>query len=173
MRPLAPLLLSALLAACAAAPGGPASPASSSSSSSVASAAATADVFLIAIETPEDDGTTIGCGDSTVAVQRAVTGATLPYAVQELLSLQRSAASPNVAGYYNALYQSDLHVASATMSGSTAVLALTGTLLSGGTCDDPRIYWQISDTATQFPGVDAVTITVNGNPLDQSGGAAG
>jgi hypothetical protein len=76
-------------------------------------------------------------------------------------------------GLYNALYQSDLVVQGINIQNGRATIALTGTLTSGGVCDDPRIMEQLRQTALQFSTVNSVAITVNGVPLESLLSGAG
>lgn len=76
--------------------------------------------------------------------------------------------------HYNALYQSELTVDSVLWTPEIVTVALSGTLISGGTCDDPRIQAQIMETIKANLSSDAIiSVSINGDDLanyfDQSG----
>ncbi|EKD99729.1 MAG: hypothetical protein ACD_22C00189G0007 [uncultured bacterium] len=64
-------------------------------------------------------------------------------------------------GLYNSLYQSNIVVDKVEISKNKASVYLTGTMLSGGTCDDPRIMAQLTQTVLQFEDIKEVTFFVN------------
>jgi spore germination protein GerM len=66
---------------------------------------------------------------------------------------------------YNALYQSDLQVESVSIVDGIATINLTGRLLMGGECDNPRIQAQLEQTVLQFPTVTKAEIFINGKTL--------
>jgi len=111
-----------------------------------------------------------GRGDSVVAVEsgRVRTGslATDVYiALQELLSIET--ASYGDQGYIDALYDAGLslqHV-NASGSGATVDVALTGTPEPADECARARMEAQILYTVFQFPGVDSVSVLLNGNAI--------
>jgi hypothetical protein len=92
------------------------------------------------------------------------TQAVLRAALEKLFSAKQQFYGES--GYYNALYQSDLEVASVTIEQGRAIIHLTGTILLGGTCDAPRVQAQIEQTALQFSTVSDVTVFVNDIPLE-------
>ncbi len=110
-------------------------------------------------------GLPIGCGDSAVPVQVETppTQQVLQAALVALLSIKDQFYGQS--GLYNALYQSDLQVASVTINSGKASVYLTGTLLMGGECDSPRVQAQLEQTILQFPTVTEVAIFINGKPL--------
>jgi spore germination protein GerM len=122
-------------------------------------------IFLIVVGDNGASGPLVGCGDSAVSVRRQIpeTRGVLRAALNELLSLHDQFYGES--GFYNALYQSSLTLDGVTIVNGTAKIELSGTLLSGGTCDDPRIIAQIEYTARQFSTVRAVEITVNGTDI--------
>lgn len=124
-------------------------------------------VFLVAVGDEGKTGEAIGCGDSLVAVSRDITPTTKPLeaAMKELLSLKTR--DYGESGLITALYQSNLTVKSVAISNGTATVKLSGTVTSGGTCDDPRIVQQLKATALQFTSVKKVDISINEIPLDQ------
>ena len=70
-------------------------------------------------------------------------------------------------GLYNALHNSDLRVGPIDIVNREAIIDLYGDLSLGGVCDNPRVDAQLTQTALQFSTVDAVTIRVNGTPLEE------
>lgn len=120
-------------------------------------------IFLIIVDDQGKSGDPIGCGDSIVAVERKITPTRTPLraALEELLSIREALVGE--AELYNALYQSALTVGDITIDqNGKAIVHLSGTLLSAGTCDDPRLIAQLTYTAMQFSTVKDVGIYVNG-----------
>ena len=123
-------------------------------------------LFLVAVG-DTTAGAEIGCGDSLVGVtQKLTTSTPLADTIRALLAIKDEHYGQT--GLYNALWQSDLSLQSATISNGVATIALTGNLRLGGTCDSPRVKEQLTVTATQFESVDSANITLNGQPLDQA-----
>jgi spore germination protein GerM len=56
-------------------------------------------------------------------------------------------------------------VESATLENGLATVHLTGQFVLGGVCDNPRFQSQLEYTVLQFPGVEAVEIYINNQPL--------
>lgn len=123
------------------------------------------EIFLIAMEDNGQSGVQVGCGDSAIAVQVETppTQAVLTAALTALLSVKDQYYGQS--GLYNALYQSDLQVDSVNISNGTATVYLTGTLILGGECDNPRVQAQLEQTVLQFPSVNQADIFINGKPL--------
>lgn len=119
-------------------------------------------VYLVA---PETEGG-FGCGDSLVAIEQpaATPGAPLQSALGALFTLDPSLYEP--LGLYNVFAQSNLTIERVSIDNGTATIALRGDLLLGGVCDNPRVLAQIEATATQFDTVDAVVVTLNGQPIE-------
>ena len=134
--------------------------------SSATPAQQTVQIFLIALEDNGQSGKKIGCGDSVVPVQVTVphTQGVLRAALEALLSLKEP--SYGQSGLYNALYQSNLQLESVKLERGKADINLSGTLMLGGECDNPRVKAQIEETALQFPTVSEVSVFVNGTPLE-------
>ena len=124
-------------------------------------------VFLIAIEDNGQSGTLVGCGDSAIPVTVTIprTQGVLKAALQKLLSIKEQ--SYGESGLYNALYQSDLELQNVTIEQGTAIIHLTGTLMLGGVCDNPRVEAQIEETALQFSTVSNVSVFLNDTPLEE------
>lgn len=126
----------------------------------------TLQVFLIALEDGGQSGQEVGCGDSAVAVEVVVprTQGVLRAALTALLSMRDQYYGES--GLYNALYQSDLSVEGVTIENGEALVNLSGTLLLGGVCDNPRVEAQLEQTALQFSTVSRASVFVNGVPLE-------
>ena len=122
-------------------------------------------IYLIALEDNGQSGPLVGCGDSVVPVQVPITPTkeVLKAAMEALITLKGQYYGGS--GLYNALYQSDLHLNGVNIKNGQAIVDLSGTLQSGGACDDPRIEAQLNATALQFSTVKEVSVTVNGRPL--------
>lgn len=123
-------------------------------------------IFMINPGDNGKEGVLVGCGDSAVAVQREVpqTQTVLKAAIEQLLSVKDK--DYGMSGYYNALYQSNLTLNSATIDSSgKATIKLSGNLLTSGACDNPRVIAQITETAKQFPSVKSVEVLVNGQDI--------
>ncbi|MGV8026022.1 MAG: GerMN domain-containing protein [Anaerolineaceae bacterium] len=132
-------------------------------STSISSKPQTIFIYLVAVGDNGISGEMIGCGDSLVPVEVAIepTEAVLRSALTALLNL-----SPEMtygqSGLYNALYLSDLQIESLDIIDREAIISLTGTMVTGGECDIPRIEAQLTAIAMQFSTIDSVTITING-----------
>jgi spore germination protein GerM len=124
-------------------------------------------LFFVALGDGGKAGQKIGCGDSIVAVDRQIpaTNSTLTATYKALFALTDKNDGPS--GLYNALYQSKLKVDGISISAGKAVINLSGSLLLGGTCDNPRVQAQIEQTALQFSTVKSVSIFLNGVALEQ------
>ncbi len=132
-----------------------------------APAAQSVSIFLVALEDNGATGPKIGCNDSLVAVpvSMAPTQAVLRAALEQLLSLKT--AYYGQSGLYHALYQSDLAIDDLSIQDGEAIIHLTGQLVLGGECDDPRVKAQLEATARQFSTVKQVSIFINDVPLDE------
>lgn len=121
-------------------------------------------IYLIAIGDEGKSGEEIGCQDSIVPVQVDVLPTTQPLhaAIQKLFDTGQYYGE---SGLYNALYQSDLDIQSIEIQNTHAIIRLTGTLRSGGVCDDPRIEEQLRRTALGFETVQTVSVFINGEEL--------
>lgn len=123
-------------------------------------------LYLIALDDGGVSGKEIGCNDSVVAVDKDITATSAPLrsAYEQLLSLDTR--DYGKSGLVNALYNSDLTIDEVTIQNKVATVKLKGTLSSGGTCDDPRIIAQLTQTALQFASVASVQVYVNGQKLE-------
>lgn len=105
--------------------------------------------------------TTFGCGDEIEMVNRSVSTTTpLKTAIEELLSVHTR--DYGMSGLTTALYQNSFTVDSVTITGTHADIDLSGTIMIGGVCDNPRIQEQIKKTILQFPTITSYQIKLNG-----------
>jgi|GEM_PF-3320313 len=134
-------------------------------------AGSTTNMYYVALDDDGRTGEKIGCGDSIVPVARALslTNRTEEQKMRIALESLLADKATTVIGtsYRNALAESTLRINQIAFDNATQqyVVALSGTLVSGGTCDDPRIIAQLTRTVAQFAPNNGVTITVNGTPL--------
>jgi hypothetical protein len=124
-------------------------------------------IFLIALEDNGQSGTQVGCGDSAIPITVSIprTQGILRAALEKLFSAKQQFYGES--GYYNALYQSDLQVATVTIEQGKAIIHLTGSVMLGGVCDAPRVEAQIEQTALQFSTVNDVAVFINDIPLEE------
>jgi hypothetical protein len=54
-----------------------------------------------------------------------------------------------------------------SVNNGAAEIRLSGSLVSGGVCDGPRIIGQLSATALQFDDISVARFFVNGLPLEE------
>lgn len=125
-------------------------------------------LYFVALNDNGASGKKIGCNDSLVAVDRAIptTNAPLTASLKELFSLTDQ--NYGQSGLYNALYQSKLKVGSISIVSGKATINLTGSLVLGGVCDNPRVQAQIEQVALQFSTVKTVAVFLNGVSLQQA-----
>lgn len=130
-------------------------------------------IYLIALEDNGQSGAAIGCGDSAIPVTVSIepTIAPLTAALEKMFAIDEQYYGQS--GLYNALYPSNLSVQGIDINNRHATIALTGDLQAGGTCDVPRIEAQLKETARQYYTIDTVSVTVNGQPLENMLSAAG
>ncbi|WP_236558288.1 GerMN domain-containing protein [Arthrobacter sp. 9V] len=124
-------------------------------------------VYYVAIDDGGARGVRFGCNDSLVPVRGvAVPGDPLSVALGRLLETGMPVDSD--AALYDALADSSLQYLSGYMSGSTAVVNLSGSLRPGGVCDIPRIQAQLTQTIVQASGASRAEIYVNGRTLTEA-----
>ncbi len=125
-------------------------------------------IYLIGIGDNGQGGSMIGCDDSVIPVQVQIepTQAVLKAALEKLLSIKDQYYGQS--GLYDALYQSDLQVESATITNGKANVHLTGTMQLAGECDNPRVQAQLENTVLQFPTVTSADIFINGKTLSEA-----
>ncbi len=118
-------------------------------------------IYMIGLE-----GGTVGCGDQVVAVRRDIPKTPAPLTAALNLQLAQKSQYYGESGLYNALYQSNLRIASISRNGTAWTIRLTGSLVLGGVCDGPRVKAQLEQTALQFSTVKSVQYYVNGKTLE-------
>lgn len=128
----------------------------------------TVQVYLIALEDNGQAGLPVGCGDSTVPVQVQIqpTQGVLKAAMEALLSIKEQ--TYGLSGLYNALYQSDLQVDRVEIKDGKAEVFLSGSMMLGGVCDNPRVQAQLVQTMLQFPTVTEAEVYINGISLEEA-----
>ncbi|HET7038183.1 MAG TPA: hypothetical protein VFI42_21090 [Thermomicrobiaceae bacterium] len=134
-------------------------------------AASNANIYLVALNDNGQSGMQIGCLDSLIPVQTQIQASggvesRISAALTALFAIHDQFYGQS--GLYNGLHLSTLSVANVTMGGPdghTAVVHLSGTMASGGICDDPRIEQQVEQTILQFPGVWDTTVYLGDRQL--------
>jgi hypothetical protein len=123
------------------------------------------EIYLIALEDNGQTGIAVGCGDSAVPVQVQIepTQGVLKAALEALLAIKEQYYGQS--GLYNALYQSDLQVESVKITDGNAEVHLSGSLILGGECDNPRVQAQLEQTILQFSTVTQASVYINGKTL--------
>jgi hypothetical protein len=123
------------------------------------------EIYLIAIDDNGQAGIQVGCGDSAIPVDVQIqpTQGVLRSALEALLSIKEQYYGQS--GLYNALYQSDLQVESVSITDGNAQVYLTGSMMLGGECDNPRVQAQLEQTVLQFSTVTRASIFINGKTL--------
>lgn len=120
-------------------------------------------------------GETIGCGDTLQLVEQEISpngdAGTVKAALEALFAIEGS--NYGESGLYNALYQSDITVGAVVVGNgnspdATVEVTLSGNIISGGTCDDPRIEEQIRATVeANAPEGATITIVFDGEDLHE------
>jgi hypothetical protein len=126
-------------------------------------------IFLIDREDGGVLGRKDGCGGSAVPIE-----ASLPHrmpalggALETLLDLRGDAEDPR-SGLYNALHASPLEVSRIERRGSELRVRLEGYLELGEKCDGERVLAQLTETALQFPDIQAVFFYLGDKPLREA-----
>ncbi len=126
-----------------------------------------AHLYFIALEDNGQQGEMIGCNDSVVPVLVEIPGEEdqIQAALERLLSIKNKT-YPGT-DLYNSLSQSTLTLDSVTVTDTVADVRLSGEVVAGGVCDNPRIEAQLRQTILQFQNVSEVQIYVNDEPLSE------
>ena len=131
--------------------------------------AETATAFMVSVGDDSVIGIPVGCdGDVLVEITVPIWETdSLEEEIAATLTVLLSYDDVNhgESGLRNALYQNDATVESVTVVAGVATVNLSGSIPSGGVCDDPRIVGQLEETVKAFAGVDEAVILLNGNPL--------
>ena len=125
-----------------------------------------ANIYLVALGDNGASGEMIGCQDSIipVQVQFAPTVAPMTAAYQYLLGVP--AGDYGQSGLTNTIGSSSLTLQGIDIQNRHALIYLSGNLSVAGVCDVPRIQAQLERVALQFHTVDAVSVFVNGQPIE-------
>lgn len=126
-------------------------------------------IFLI---DREDDGVLgrgDGCGGSAVPVETSLPRRmpALGGALETLLDLRGDAEDPR-SGLYNALHASPLEIETIERRGSELRVRLKGYLELAQKCDGERALAQLTETALQFPDIQAVFFYLGDKPLREA-----
>jgi hypothetical protein len=126
-------------------------------------------IFLIEREDGGILGRKTGCGDSAVPVEVKLPRRmpALGGALETLLAMQGDAEDPR-SGLYNALHASPLRISNLQRRGGELRVRLEGYLELGDACDGERALAQITETALQFPDVQAVFFYLGDKPLREA-----
>jgi hypothetical protein len=118
---------------------------------------------------------TIGCGDAIELVTQKAKPMGMEEkvktALEALFSIKESTYGES--GLYNALYQSNLAVETVNtlnqgLEGGSVEVTLSGSIVSGGVCDDPRIEEQIMQTIeANTPEGTTILVYIDGKTLDE------
>ena len=126
-----------------------------------------AQVYLVAMGDRGANGIPFGCDDSAVPVVVPIDASNGPIvgALNALFNL--GGPMYGESGFTNVFYASTLTADSVVVEDGLATVNISGQLVLGGVCDNPRVAAQIEFTVLHFPEVDSVEVFVNGVPLDE------
>ena len=126
-------------------------------------------IFLIEREDGGILGRKTNCNDSAVPVEVKLPRRmpALGGALEALLDMRGDAEDPR-SGLYNALHASPLRVANLQRRDSELRVRLEGYLELGDTCDGDRVLTQLTETALQFPDIQAVFFFLGDKPLREA-----
>ncbi|PQZ94993.1 hypothetical protein CQ018_06560 [Arthrobacter sp. MYb227] len=124
-------------------------------------------IFYVAVDDQGKSGPKIGCGDSLVATESAPETFTNQVEASLKMLLNDKSSEHGQSGLVNALAASDLRFIDSTISGDEVAVDLSGSVSSGGTCDDPRIIEQLKYTAKVAAGVGSARILVDGIDIEK------
>lgn len=121
----------------------------------------------------EDSGDLLGrktsCGDNAVPVEMKLPRRmpALGGALETLLGM-RGDAEDSRTGLYNALHASPLRISNIQRRGGELRVRLEGYLELGEACDGERALSQLTETALQFPDIQAVFFYLGDKPLREA-----
>lgn len=124
-------------------------------------------IFYVAVDDQGKSGPRIGCGDSLVATQTPPLAFSNQVEAAMKALLDDDSTTHGESGLLNAVAASNLRYVSSKVSGDEVAVDLTGSLSSGGTCDDPRIVGQLKYTAKVAAGVGNARILLNGVDIEK------
>jgi LysM repeat protein len=124
-------------------------------------------VNVYMVQPPGGTGTGVVsiCDSQIVPVQIGVTPTVAPLTAGIQALLDFTAADFGLANLNNPMAATNLAIDEILIVNGEAVITLTGTLTSGGTCADTILRGQMEATALQYATVDTVAIFVNGIPI--------
>jgi hypothetical protein len=114
-------------------------------------------------------GERTGCGGDSVPVEIKLPRKmpALGGALESLLGLRGDAEDPR-SGFYNALHASPLKISNIQRRGSEVRVRLEGYLELGDACDGERALAQLTETALQFPDIQAAFFYLGDKPLREA-----
>lgn len=124
-------------------------------------------VFYVAVDDQGKSGPLIGCGDSLVATETEPRAFTNHVEAAMVALLGDNSATHGESSLLNAVAASELRYVSSKVGDDQVEVDLSGTLSSGGTCDDPRIVEQLKFTAKVAAGVGSARILLNGVDIEK------
>jgi hypothetical protein len=126
-------------------------------------------IFLIEREDGGILGKKTSCNDSAVPVEVKLPRRmpALGGALEALLAMRGDGEDPR-SGLYNALHASPLRVSNLQRRGGELRVRLEGYLELGEACDGDRALAQLTETALQFPDIQAVTFFLGDKPLREA-----
>jgi hypothetical protein len=126
-------------------------------------------IFLIEKKEGGLLGERTGCGGDAVPVERKLprTMPALGGALEALLAMRGDGDDPRT-GLYNALHASPLRISNLQRRGSELRVRLEGYLELGDSCDGQRALAQLTETALQFPDIQAVFFYLGDKPLREA-----
>lgn len=126
-------------------------------------------IFLIDREDGGVLGRRDGCGGSAVPIETSLPRRmpALGGALETLLEMRGDAEDPR-SGLYNALHASPLEVSRIERRGSELRVRLEGYMELGEKCDGERALAQLTETALQFPDIQAVFFYLGDKPLREA-----
>lgn len=127
----------------------------------------TPSLYYIAVEDNGVSGELIGCGDSLVRTEGVPAEGSDAVIVAFEALLDNSEREIGQSGLYNALYQSNLSISHWVKNGDTVTVDLSGTVKSGGACDDARIIQQLKKTATVASGANKAVVLIDGTTVEE------
>jgi hypothetical protein len=127
----------------------------------------TAFVYLVAIGDAGESGMFFGCDDSLIPVEIDIEAnqSDEDRIAAVLQAMFANGDTWDDTGLYNVFADSSLTVDNVTIDNGEATVNLSGELVIGGVCDNPRVEEQLLATITQFAGVSSAVVLLNGAPV--------
>lgn len=126
-----------------------------------------AKLYYVVLEWAWSGGDKIGCDDTLISVPTVLDS--LFTSREEVLTLvyKMQLGEKAKPDYATTAVTTTLALDKVLVKNGKAALAFSGSLDVGGACDAPRIKAQLTAPALQFPEIDDVIITINGQKLDE------